>query len=107
MAHWPSLGRNDRPCLEMGAFEPQGRTFGPQHDSEDSLADRFYVGFFRWLREEHPGKHEPLISMDLFEQVQWVMVERGRRHYRTKKQRRPLAFLGFFRCDECGARVTA
>ena len=82
--------------------EPLARSMIPK-----ILADRFYVGFFRWLREEHPGKHEPLISMDLFEQVQRVIVERGRGHYRTKKQRRPLAFLGFIRCDECGARVTA
>jgi DNA invertase Pin-like site-specific DNA recombinase len=71
------------------------------------LSDRFYIGFFKWRGEYHEGKHDRIISVELFERVQKVLEERGRAPYRTKAPPRPLAFLGFVRCDECGARVTA
>lgn len=71
------------------------------------LANRFYIGFFKWRGEEYEGKHEPLIPMDLFERVQKVLEERGRGRYKTKNARREMAFMGFLRCDECGASVTA
>ena len=71
------------------------------------LADRFYIGFFKWRGEEYEGKHEPLISVDLFERVQKVLEDRGRGRYKTKNVRREMAFMGLLRCDECGASVTA
>ena len=71
------------------------------------LSDRFYIGFFKWRGEYHEGKHERILSVELFERVQKVLEERGRAPYRTKTPPRPLAFLGFVRCNECGARVTA
>jgi len=37
------------------------------------LQNRFYLGFFEWQGIEYRGKHEPIISLQLFEAVQNVM----------------------------------
>ncbi len=67
------------------------------------LSNPFYVGLFRFSGEMHEGSHQPIISQDLFDKVQNVMARRGRPH---KSRMKPLPFLGFIRCGECGAAIT-
>jgi len=67
------------------------------------LVNPFYVGLFRYAGELHEGKHKPLVSKKLFDEVQNVMARRGRPH---KPRKKPLPYLGFIRCGECGAAIT-
>ena len=92
-AQWGLLSHQERPLA---------RSMIP-----NILADRFYIGFFKWRGDEYEGKHAPLIPVDLFERVQRVLGDRGRGRYKTKDAPRELAFMGFVRCGECGASVTA
>ena len=92
-AQWGLLSHQERPLA---------RSMIPK-----MLTDRFYIGFFKWRGEEYEGKHAPLISVELFERVQKVLGNRGRGRYKTKVMPRELAFMGFMRCGECGASVTA
>jgi hypothetical protein len=38
--------------------------------------DRYYLGFVSYNGEEYPGRHEPLVSAELFARVQAVLDER-------------------------------
>ena len=67
------------------------------------LANPFYVGLFRYDGEVHEGKHEPIVTKKLFDEVQNVMAHRGHPH---KPRRKPLPYLGFIQCGECGASIT-
>ena len=55
------------------------------------LRDPYYIGFVTYKGELIRGRHEPLISEDLFDQVQTILDERGgngerqRRHYHYLK----------------------
>jgi hypothetical protein len=40
------------------------------------LRDRYYLGFVRYKDEEYQGRHEPLVSAELFAKVQAVVDER-------------------------------
>ena len=67
------------------------------------LTNPFYVGVFHWDGRLYPGTQTPLISRELFEQVQTVLKDRNKPQVR----RRPFAFGGLLRCayDDCA--VTA
>ena len=69
------------------------------------LKNPIYYGEFRWAGKLYQGIHEPLISKELFEQVQEVMCEKGRR--RTRQQKHSWAFQGLLSCGHCGCALTA
>lgn len=66
------------------------------------LSDPFYYGKFVWLDELHQGKHEPLISRDLFEQVKTKMT-RGGAPYFNKHDKE---LRGKVSCGNCLKTVT-
>ena len=78
--------------------KPIARSMLPQ-----LLANPFYIGLFRFAGETHEGSHQPIVSKALFDEVQNVMARRGRPH---KPRRKPLPYLGFIQCGECGAAIT-
>lgn len=51
---------------------------GPISDSKlaDMLRDRYYLGYVTYKGEERPGRHDPLVTPDLFERVQRVLEVR-------------------------------
>ena len=67
------------------------------------LANPFYYGHFRYGGEVHEGKHQPVVSKKLFDQVQIVLAQRGRPQ-KAKKQ--PQIFCGLLSCGSCGMAVT-
>ncbi len=67
------------------------------------LKNPFYYGHFRYLGEVHVGKHQPVISKQLFDQVQEVLAGRGRPHHQAKNHARDLC--GLFHCT-CGMMIT-
>ncbi len=66
------------------------------------LTNPFYYGHFRYLGEIHEGKHTPIISKRLFDDVQTVLKRRGRPQ-KVAKEPKPLC--GLVRCS-CGMMFT-
>ena len=40
------------------------------------LSDRYYLGVVEYRAEEYPGRHEPLVTAEIFDRVQQVMESR-------------------------------
>ncbi len=58
----------------------QRRPAGPISVSKihQMLQDPYYIGIVTYKGEEYPGRHEPLIDRELFDQVQDLLASRGR-----------------------------
>ena len=69
------------------------------------LSNPFYVGLFRYAKELHEGKHQPLVSKKLFDDVQAVLKSKSRPHHQLENEPKPLC--GLIRCAECGCAITA
>ncbi len=67
------------------------------------LHNPFYYGHFRYNGEVYIGKHQPLISKQLFDQVQEQLTRKGRPHHKTKWE--PRTLCGLFHCS-CGMMIT-
>ena len=68
------------------------------------LSNPFYTGLFRYSKELHEGKHEPIIAKKIFDKVQEVLKQRGRPHHKTKNE--PQDFCGLLKCGTCGMSIT-
>src|SRR3989344_1095749 len=68
------------------------------------LKNPFYYGTFRFNGELYEGSHEPIISKKLFDDVQQVMNNRGKK---KRKRKYEFAFSGFMKCGKCGCLITA
>lgn len=65
----------------------------------------FYIGLFKWQGEIHEGSHEPLITKDLFDQVQRQVKKRS---FKMKKTKETHYFRGgFIKCGQCGYSITS
>ena len=69
------------------------------------LQNPFYYGVIRYNGELYEGKHEPIITKKLFDEVQEVM-KRKSKPQKTDKMKFFL-YRGFFKCGECGFTITA
>ena len=69
------------------------------------LSNPFYYGHFRYGKEVFEGKHQPLITKNLFDQVQAILKKRSRPQYSPKND--PEALCGLVRCAHCGMGITA
>jgi site-specific DNA recombinase len=67
------------------------------------LRNRLYTGQFEWNGKLIQGKHEPLVSIDLWERVQGVMD--GRHAKKSKRGKHDFAFSGLIACHACGCAV--
>lgn len=89
----------------MHGMKPNGKTAKFKKDRiRRILANPFYYGHFLYTGEMYEGKHEPIISKNLFDKVQVVLAERGRP--RKANYTVPKAFCGLFRCGQCGLAIT-
>ncbi|MDP3941761.1 MAG: recombinase family protein [bacterium] len=66
------------------------------------LKDPFYCGTIRWKGALFPGKHEPLISHEPFDEVQRIKVKRTNKKYLRHNH----LFKGLMTCIECGGKIT-
>ncbi len=69
------------------------------------LTNPFYYGYFEYPKDSGnwiKGKHEPMITEEEFDRVQFVLGRKGRPRPKTHK----FAFTGLMKC-ECGAGITA
>jgi len=67
------------------------------------FANLFYAGIFKYNGEQHEGKHEPMITLQEYDRVQFLLGRKGRPRY--KKHQFP--FTGLIQCGECGCFYTA
>ncbi len=69
----------------------------------DLLSDPFYYGKVRWKDEIYPGEHEPIISRELFEEVQAKLA----RKLKAPVYRKHLpVFKAKVQCLDCGGTIT-
>lgn len=62
----------------------------------------FYYGWYQWDGEWIKGNHEPMITEQEFDQVQFLLGRKGRPRPKTHL----FAFTGLMRCGSCGAMIT-
>ncbi len=67
------------------------------------LSNPFYAGVILWNGQTYPGKHEPVVSIDEFQNVRSLLERPGQQ----RPQRHSFAFTGMIRCGGCGLSVTA
>ena len=67
-----------------------------------TLANPFYTGVMRWQGVDYPGKHEPIVTQELFDLVQEVLTLKG---YRGRQRRNDHPMRGLLHCGECGSRL--
>jgi len=68
------------------------------------LRDPIYYGDFIWKGELCKGNHQPIISKELFDQVQ-ERLDNYNRPKQTKKHK--FAFTGLLTCGMCGCAITS
>ena len=69
------------------------------------LRNRLYTGQFEWNGKLIQGKHEPLVSIELWERVQGMMD--GRYAKKAKRGKHDFAFSGLIACHRAAARWSA
>jgi len=69
------------------------------------LSNIAYIGLIKHNNEIYEAKYEPIISRQLFEDVQKKLKERSRP--RKSKSRHDFPFLGLLRCSNCKGMITA
>ena len=68
------------------------------------LKNRIYYGDFIWDGELYEGKHEPLISKELWCKVQEVLE--GKNSAKEKRKSHNFAFSRLLKCGHCGCSMT-
>jgi site-specific DNA recombinase len=67
------------------------------------LRNRLYTGWFEWNGTIYQGKHEPLVSVELWERVQGMLD--GRSASKHRRMSHDFAFSGLIACAQCGCSV--
>jgi hypothetical protein len=69
----------------------------------EALHNRLYTGWFQWNGKLYQGRHEPLVSAELWERAQAVMD--GRLAKKDRRVTHHFAFSGLIACAKCGCSV--
>ena len=67
------------------------------------LHNRLYSGDFDWNGRRYTGRHDAIISRELWEQVQDVLD--GRHARKTRRTKHDFAFSGLITCGHCGCAL--
>ncbi len=81
------------------------RTGGPLPTSNIHaiLRNRLYSGDFEWNGRRYKGRHEPLVTRELWERVQGILD--GRNARKIRHDTRNFAFSGLMKCGHCGCAL--
>ena len=83
------------------AYRKSGRPISISN-LHDLLRNRMYTGDFEWNGRFYSGKHEPLVTRDLWERVQGVLQHRNASKTHTG---RDFPFSGAIVCGHCGCAM--
>lgn len=75
----------------------------PQNELTKAFRSRAYLGEVRLGDRWYPGRHEPLVSLDLWQTVQDRLAENATYASRTKGVAHSLA--GLLKCSQCGGAL--
>ncbi len=87
----------------LGLVYPRSGNAVPRSTVHTILRNRLYTGWFEWNGKLHQGKHEPLVSVELWDRVQGVLD--GRRASKHRRMTHDFAFSGMIACGRCGCSV--
>ena len=79
---------------------PQPLTISGVHDL---LSCPYYTGIITYRGKHYPGRHDPIITQELFDQVQAVLKAHNHAGERDRKHQHYLK--GTIRCGTCGGRL--
>ena len=92
---------------EWGLRTPKHKRNGDKELSTSGIykmfSNLFYTGIIEWNKKKYEGKHEPMITLEEFDQVQIILGKEGK----PRPQTHEFAFTGMIRCKECGCLYTA
>ncbi len=98
-----SLQEAARNARDAGLVYRKSGTKVPVSTVHSILRNRLYTGWFEWNGKLIQGKHEALVSVDLWERVQGVMD--GRFAKKHRRMTHDFAFSGLIACAKCGCSV--
>ncbi len=84
------------------AYRKSGDTV-PVSTVHKILRNRIYSGDFDFDGKTYTGTYEPIVSRELWDQVQAVLDGRGTK--KTRKMRETFAFSGLLTCGHCGCAM--
>jgi site-specific DNA recombinase len=90
-------------CIEEGFKYRKSDKYISRSNVERILKNIFYTGCFKWDGKIYQGNHPPIITKELFSQVQEVF----KRQNKPKYSKRKFAFAGLLKCDKCGCAITS
>lgn len=67
------------------------------------LSNPIYTGEIRWKGNRYVGRHQPLITHELFDRVQTMLEKRNAS--KLRKGPRDFAFSGLMKCGHCGCAL--
>jgi len=70
------------------------------------LQRKTYAGQIEWRGTVRPGKHEPLVSERVFDQVQQSLLRRSRETRPARNGKLPFLLRGLLVCGSCGRKLT-
>ena len=97
-----SLSRLEKELFTEGYRSRSGRKIGISQIHR-ILSDPFYYGVIHWSNKVAQGKHESIITKDLFDKVQEVLKRKIKNPHFTKHT---YLFKSKMVCDNCGGLVT-
>ena len=84
------------------------RRYGPRpldiKRVHELLCNPYYAGIVSYRGKHYPGRHQPLVSQQLFDQVQAVLT--AHRHSGERDRKHLNALKGTIRCGVCGSGLT-
>lgn len=85
------------------SYRKSGGTL-PRSVVHHMLTSPVYYGEIVWKGQHYRGVHEPLVTRELWDQVQGILARHGQ--HRRCKTKSNLAFLGLVSCGGCGRMLT-
>jgi site-specific DNA recombinase len=98
-----SLKDAAREARASGLAYPRSGAPVPVSTVHTILRNRLYSGDFDWNGKRFTGHHTPIVSRDLWEQVQDVLD--GRHASKLRRSKHDFAFSGLIACGHCGCAL--
>lgn len=98
-----SLQEAARKAREAGLVHRKSGAPVPVSTVHSILRNRLYTGQFEWNGKLYQGRHQPLVSAELWERVQGVLD--GRHAKKHRRMTHDFAFSGLIACAKCGCSV--